>query len=434
MRAFFLRIAGFFRKERRDRELMEEIDSHLQLHIDDNLRSGMNAEEARRNALLKFGGIESIKEEYRDRRSFVLLENLSQDLRYSARTLRKNPGFATVAIVTLALGIGANAAMYSLVHAVMLRPLPVHKPDELVRVYETNISRKLPTFVASIPNYLSWHEQARSLELAAFSGYTPNWTGYGEPERLEGIAATSSFLSVLGMNVHLGRWFLEEEQQQGQHRVAVLSHGFWTRRFGRDQGVIGRKLLLNGMPFNVIGVARPELTVPSAPDLWVPLIIDPAASRENHFITAIGRLKPGFTIEQANGEMVSIARELERQFPGSNKDWTVTLVPMLHWLVQPEIRTALVVLLAAVGMVMLIACANVANLLLARAEARRKEMAIRAALGAGAARISRQLLTESVLLSLTGGALGIALGSLIVQVARQSLAEIVPRAEEVAID
>jgi len=434
IRAFLLRLGGFFYKERRDRHLAEEIESHLQLHIEDNLRAGMNAQDARRDALLKLGGIESIKEAYRDRRGLPLLESLAQDLRYATRILRKNPRFTTVAVVTLALGIGANTAMYSIAHAVMFRPLPLHQPDDLVRIYETNPSRNLWTHSASIPNYLSWRDQARSLELAAFQGYTSNWTGDDEPERLEGIAATSSFLPVLGTTVHLGRWFLEAEQRLGQHRVVVLSEGFWKRRFGQDNGVVGCKLLLNGEPYTVIGVASPGLTVPSAPDLWVPLTIDPNASRGNRQYTVIGRLRPGFTLQQAQAEMLSIARELERHFPGSNTGSSVAVVPLLHWLISREIRTALVVLLVAVVMVMLVACANVANLQLARAEARRKEIAIRAALGAGAARISRQLLTENVLLSLTGGALGVALGSGIVRIARRSLVEILPRAAEVSID
>ncbi|HEV8385177.1 MAG TPA: ABC transporter permease [Candidatus Acidoferrales bacterium] len=439
IRAFFLRLGGLFLKERRDRDLAEEIESHLLLHVEDNLQAGMNAEDARREALLKFGGIESIKEQYRDRRSLPLLESLAQDLRYALRVLRKNPGFTTVAVLTLALGIGANTAMYSIVHAVMLRPLPVPNAENLVRIYETHPSRGLLTFSASIPNYHSWQHQANSLELGAFISVPRNLTGDGEPQRLEAIAATSSFLTIMGTSLQLGRWFIEEEERPGQHRVAVLSDGFWKRRFGRDSNAVGRELLVDGEPYTIVGVARPDLTIPSAPDLWVPLLArpffdDPNANRGNHFITVIARLRPGFTLPQAQAEMLSIARELERQFPESNKGWSIAVVPLLHWLIPQEIRTALVLLLGAVGIVMLIACANVANLLLARAESRRREMAIRAALGAGAARIARQLLTESLLLSIAGGALGVALGGGIVRVARRSLVEIVPRAADVVID
>jgi putative ABC transport system permease protein len=434
LRALVFRLGGLFGKEQRDRDLAEEIESHLRLHAEDNLRSGMNAADARRNAILKLGGIEATKEAYRDRRSLPVIETLIQDLRYGIRTIRKNPGFATVAVLTLALGIGANTAMYSIVRSVMLRPPDMPEPDRLVRVYESNPGLHRLAWSASLPNYASWKDQSRSLELAAFQGYAVNWAGDGDSERLDGMAVTSSFLPVLGPTVHLGRWFVEGEQRTGQHQVVVIAETLWKARFGQDPGVIGRKLLLNGEAFTVIGIASGGLTIPAAPDLWVPLAIDANAGRGNRQYTVVGRLRPGFTPEQAQAEMRSIARGLEQQFPESDKGWSVTLVPLLHWLIPAETRAALLVLLGAVGMVLLIACANVANLQLARSEARRKELAIRAALGAGSSRISRQLLTESLLLSLMGAALGVALGYSIVGIARRALVEIVPRATEISID
>jgi predicted permease len=248
------------------------------------------------------------------------------------------------------------------------------------------------------------------------------------------MAVSASFLPVLGMTMRLGRWFHDGEEHAGQHRVVVLSERLWTTWFAQDPGVVGRELFLNGEPYRAVGIASEGLTIPSAPDLWVPLLIDPNASRGNRQYTVIGRLKPGFTIQQAQAELVSIAGSLEEAFPESNQGWSISIVPLMRSLISSEIQTALLVLLGAVGMVLLIACANVANLLVARAEARRKELAIRVALGAGRSRISQQLLTEGLLLSLFGGALGIALGYSIVGVARRSLHEIVPRADEISID
>jgi putative ABC transport system permease protein len=367
-------------------------------------------------------------------RHMNLIDNLKGDIRYAARMLVRSPGFTLAALLALALGIGANTAMYSIVHAVMLRPLDVREPDQLVRLYESNPSLNRPTWSASVRNYISWNEQAHSLDLAAFQGYTASWTEDGEAERLEGMAATATFLPVLGMTLRMGRWFRDEEQRAGQHRAVVLNERLWAARFGRDPAMVGRKLFLNGEPYTVVGIASEGIAIPTAPDLWVPLVIDPKASRGNRQYTIIGRLRPGFTAQQAQAELSSIASGLAREFPESNKDWTVSVVSLMHWLVSSEIRTALVVLLGAVGMVLLIAAANVANLLVARAEARRKEIAIRAALGAGASRISQQLLTESLLLSLLGGALGVGLGYAIVRAARRSLFEIVPRANEISID
>jgi putative ABC transport system permease protein len=429
-----LRLRSLFRRSQVESDLDEELRFHLEQQIEYEIARGKSPQEARYTALRRMGGLEQRKEECRDMRHMNLIDNMRRDVRYAARMLARSPGFTMAALLALALGIGANTAMYGIVHAVMLRPLEVREPDQLVRVYESNPGLNRLTWSASVRNYLSWKEQAHNLDLAAFQGYAAGWTRDGESERLEGMAATSSFLGVLGMTMRMGRWFHDEEERAGQHRVVVLSEGLWATRFGRDPGVVGRKLFLNGEPHSVVGIASERLTIPTAPDLWVPLVIDPGASRGNRQYTVIGRLRPGFTAPQAQAEMSSIAGGLERAFPESNKGWSVSVVPLMRWLVSAEIRTALLVLLGAVGMVLLIACANVANLLAARAEARRKEIAIRAAIGAGASRISQQLLTESLLLSLLGGALGVAFGYSIVGVARSSLFEIVPRADEISID
>lgn len=429
-----LRLRSLFRRAQVESELDEELRFHLEQQIESEIAKGRSAQKARYTALRRMGGLEQRKEECRDMRRMNVFDNLTRDVRYAMRMLARSPGFTAAALLALALGIGANTAMYSIVHAVMLRPLEVREPDRLVRVYETNLRLNRPTFSASVPNFLSWKEHGRSLHLAAFQGYTASLTEDGEPTRLDGMAATSSFLPVLGTTVLQGRWFHDEEQSAGRHRVVVLGEGLWKARFGQDPSVVGRRLLLNGEPYTVVGIAAESLTIPTAPDLWVPLVIDSSAIRANRQYTVIGRLRAGFTTQQAQAEMASIASALERQFPETNKGWSVSIVPLMHWLVPAEIRTALLVLSGAVGMVLLIACANVGNLLVARAEARRKEIAIRAAIGAGSMRISQQLLTESLLVSLLGGALGVALGYGMVGVARRSLLEIVPRAGEIAID
>jgi predicted permease len=337
-------------------------------------------------------------------------------------------------MATLMLGIGGATAVFSLVYGVILKPLPYAQPERLVRIFESSEKRGHSLFSASVPNYLSWRERVRSMELAALSGQNFTFHDDGEPERLTALAATAAFAPLLGESMALGRWFLPEEEQQGRHRVLVLGHDFWRRRFAQDRGVLGRPLLLNGAPYNIVGVAQPGFRFGADSGLWTPLIINPGEDRGNHYITVIGRLRPGYTIAQARAEMEAIARDLEREFPKTNETWTVRLTPLNEWMAGERAPAALLVLLAATVLVLLIACANIANLLLARAAAREKEFAIRAALGAGAGRLARQLLTESVLLALCGGIAGMAAGWWIVSASRLWLAEFVPRAAEVTLD
>jgi putative ABC transport system permease protein len=421
-----------FRRSQVERELRNELDSFIELSAADKIRDGANPEEARRLARLEIRGVEQTKERVRFNRWGAPLDQLWQDLRYALRTLRKSPGFATVIVATLALGIGATTGMYSIAHAVMFRPLSLPDPQDLVRIYEANPSRNLLAFSASGPNYASWRQYVHGLELAAFISVACNWTGDGEPQRLDGIAATSSFLRVAGPTVQLGRWFSEEEERPGQQYVVVLSDSFWKRQFAQDDGVLGRKIILNAEPHTIIGVARSDLAIPVRPDLWIPRVLD--ANRGNRFLYVIGRLNSGVTLENARAELSAIARDLESQFPATNKGWGVAVVPLMQWLIPPEVRTTLSVLLAAVAMILLIACANLANLQLARAESRRKEIAVRLALGAGARRIARQLMTESMLLSLSGGGLAVLIAAAIARAARNYLAEIVPRVDQVSLD
>jgi putative ABC transport system permease protein len=357
-----------------------------------------------------------------------------QDARYAFRTWLRTPAIPAIAVTALTLGMGANVAIFSVIHGVLLRPLPVPEPERLMLLRGTNAARGLETSAVSLPDYLSWKAQARSLELTALSGQSLTWNGAEYAERLEALAPTESFLAVVGVPLHMGRWFTAEEGRLGRHRVAVLSNGLWRTRFGADPGVLGRQIVLNGTSYSIIGVASAGLSIPSEADLWVPQVVDQTTGRRgNRYLTVIGRLKHGFTHDQAQAEMTAIAAGLAHDFPDSNKGFGVRMVAIGDSIVSEEIRTALTVLFAAALMVLLIACANVASVLLSRALARRREIAIRAALGAGAARIARQLLTESILLSLTGAVLGVLLATAIVNTARHLLVNLVPRIESVSM-
>jgi putative ABC transport system permease protein len=333
---------------------------------------------------------------------------LFNDLRYTARMLRKSPLFTLAVVLTVALGIGANTAIFSVVNAVMLRPLPYEQPGRLVWIAEKNDKLNLPTFATSVLNYLSWKEQSRAFDpLAAFGFTSFNLTGEGDPEQFTGGNITPSLFPLLGLKPILGRSFRDDEDRPGAARVVMISEGLWKRRFGGDPSIVGRHLALNGFDTTVVGVAPAALALLSNGDLWSPLIIDPGREiRLNHVILAVGRLRPGVTLDQAQAEMNVVAGQVSQQYP-EMKEWGVRLVDFYHFFVGPQLSTALVVLLCAVGCVLLIAAANVANLLLARAASRQKEIAVRTAIGASRGRLLRQLLVESVVLSAIGGAVGL---------------------------
>jgi putative ABC transport system permease protein len=334
------------------------------------------------------------------------------DLRYAVRQLIKSPGFTVVAILTLALGIGACAAIFSVVNGVLLHPLDYPQPERIVVIRETQLP-EFPDFSVSPPNYLDWEKQTKSYSyLAAYGGSQVNLTGEGEPQRLIGVKATAHYFDVYGIKPVLGRAFLPEEDAPGRNHVVVLSHPFWQRVFGGDAKIIGRSIQLNGEPYTVIGVAPPDFGQASKVDTWTPMGFKPdeteGAARGGHYLSVAGRLRPGVTVAQAEAELKVLAAQLAVQYPDSNKGWGVFLMPMLDYSVR-DVRVVLYTLLGAVGCVLLIACANIANLLLARATARHREISIRAALGAGRARLVRQLLTESVLLAVLGGLAGLLL-------------------------
>lgn len=373
----------------------------------------------------------------------VMMTTLWHDLRFALRMLRKDPGFTTAVIITLTLGIGANSAIFSVVDAVLLRPLPYQNPDQLVMVWENNQKEKRDQNQVSFLNFADWREQNQVfIDSAAFAYWTFNLTGVDQPERLRSVIASASLFNVLGVKPRLGRSFNPEEDKAGHDQVVVLSHSLWQRRFGADLNVVGRSINLSGGSFTVIGVMPPDFKFPSEDvELWAPLsapIIDTRFpqlmyKRDMHFLTVVARLKSNISVTEAQAQMTTIGRRLETQYPDSNTGYGVNIVPLYEQTVANS-RPTLLVLVGVVLFVLLIACANVANLLLARAAARQKEIAMRAALGASRLRIIRQLLTESVLLATLGGVFGLMLAYWSVRTFVALGPADVPRLKDVGLD
>jgi putative ABC transport system permease protein len=436
---------GIFQRSLVQNEMEAELQFHVEARAEELAQSGVPRAEALRRARLEFGGMEGKKEECLEARGASFLGNLIQDFRYGARTMRRAPGFTAMAVLALALGIGANTAIFSVVSAVLLRPLPYDRPNQLVQLWHVPPQATFPgvaEFPVSPANFLDWRSQAQSFEgMAAYGrgGYT--LTGSGEPETFRMIAVTEGLFSILHARPLLGRGFASGENEPGHEHEVVLSYGVWRRRFGGDSNILGKNITLNQQTFTVIGVMGPEFDFPISTDpslqaqMWKPLAWtdQDRAVRDNHNYLAMARLKPGVTIKQAQQEMDAISARLAEQYPSDNKGWGAIAVPLQEDLVG-DVRPALLILLGAVVLVLLIACANVANLALVKGLARRKEQAVRVALGATRRRLLQQALAETLLLAFAGGALGLIFAHYGVALIVRFLAQRLPRSGEISLD
>lgn len=418
VRASLLRLGGLFRKDRLEQDLEDEVRSHLDLHIEDNLRHGMTPDEARRQALIKLGGIEPAKEIYRDRQGIPLLETTLQDFRYSLRTLRQNLTFSLVAVITLALGVGANTAIFSVVKTVLLNQLPYQQPSRLLQLGEDDSGDKRPETIGYATAY-DWRKFSHSFDsLSLYRDGSGAMVERGESEVVAGLRVNYDFFDTLGVRMQLGRGFLPAEDHPDTRYEVILSHGLWVRRFGADPTVLGRNIQLNGKSYAVVGILPAGFRsfgtsgMGGLPEMFMPLGYDlslPYACRDCQHLHLIGRMKADVTASQASADLNSIMRNLVKEYPASYPPKArAALMPLQEYTVG-RVSTALWILLGAVGFVLLIACANVANLTLARATRRTKEIALRAALGARRGRLIRQLLTESLVLALAGGIAGVLL-------------------------
>ena len=413
----FQRLTSVFRRKQIDNEFDAELETHLELAIEENLHRGLLPEEARRQALIRLGGAQQAIEQHRDARGLPGLEILFQDLRYAVRALFKNPGFTIAVVVTLALGIAVNATMFSLVSAFLLRRPVVNEADRVAVVTSIDPGRGfLPdTNPVSAPNYLAWREanDLFSDTCAADEYRSVSLTAQGKAEALPAAAVSSNYFNVLGVTAHLGRTFSDGEDQPGRDHVVILSHELWERRFGSNPSIIGSTIRLNRENYVVVGVMPATFRLMGfTPQLWTPLTLTLAdratAARKDRNLYVFARLKPDITLERARAELSLFAHRSEQDFPETEKGWGAAVRTLPDFLVYNfGIRNALALIMTAVGFVLMMACANVAGLLLARATGRQKELGIRIALGAGRLRIIRQLLTEGLLNALLGGGVAV---------------------------
>jgi putative ABC transport system permease protein len=418
-----LRLRSLFRRAVVERELDEEMRFHVEAQT---WYGGKDARRATR-------GIEQRKEECRDMRGLNWWDDLRRNVRYGVRTLARSPGFTAAAVAALALGIGTNTAVFSVVNAVLLRPLPYSEPESLVWIQDGMTQTSRSRWGACVADFLVWQSRSRSFEpLAAWASNVYNVTGDGEAERAQGVAVTARFFDVLRVRPLLGRTFAPDADQPGRALETLISERLWERRYGRQAGIVGRAIELNARPFTIIGVMPASFRFQNREaDVWAILTLDPPRRRGPFFLRGLARLRPGTTLEQANREMDALGAEVERAYPKDHVRYPVTT---LMSEVTGDIRPLLAVLSGAVGLVLLIAVFNVANLMLARATVRQREMAIRSSLGAGRGQLARQLLTECLLLSLGAGLAGVVVANLGVALLRAAAPPGLPRIDEIAVD
>jgi putative ABC transport system permease protein len=434
---FWLTLRSLGRVEAVKQDIDEELRLHLELRTAEHIAAGLKPNEAAREARKRFGNLQSVREECRDTRGASLGEQTLQDLRFGLRMLHKNPGFTAIAVLTLALGIGANTAIFSVVDAVLLRPLAYPDSGQLVWLSERGPDWSGGSI--SYPNFNDWRNQQSVFErFGVYSGNNFTLTGAGEPVRLAGAMMSADVFAALRTPPAIGRVFREDEDKPGAPPVAVISHALWQNRFGGQAGIVNQTINLNGKPYTLLGVMPAGFEFPDIVDLWVPVGTVTAESswqkRDNHpGLFGLARLKPGVTLEKARTDLDVIAVRLEQQYPESNQTRRVQIDRLLDNKVG-NVRRALWILFGAVSFVLVIACANVASLLLARAAAREKEMAVRAALGAGQWRITRQLLTESSLLALLGAVVGLLFAKGALRIVAALAGESLPRAAEISLD